>query len=159
MSHTTAIKGLQIKDLAALRQTVKELQAAGVKCSLIDNAAPRMYYRDQHAKGVSYGNNGVCAHVLKLDGCKYDVGFDKQADGSYTPILDAWADEIRGQIGLAGRSAHGYDGDVAGTEAIAKLLQGYAKNATINAAVAQGYSVESCYVDTAGSVQIVLGVM
>lgn len=141
------MKAVTIKDVAALRAAVADLQAEGVNCSLVENARPRMYYQSQH---------GTCDYVLKLQG-KYDVGFDKQADGSYVPVFDEHAYHVANQIGAdvnvcpmpttaEGRAQH----------QIGKFMSHYAKNAAINAAVADGYCVESSYVDETGSLQLVL---
>lgn len=148
MSHTTTIRGVKITDIAALRSAVAELQAQGVNCTLMENTKPRMYYANQH---------GVCPYVLRLDNSPYDVGFDQQEDGSYVPVFDEWAGKVRGQIGATcplpnteeGRAQH----------AIGRLMQGYAKHAAMNAALAQGYMIESCETDQQGNVQLVLAGM
>jgi hypothetical protein len=94
--------------------------------------------------------------VLKLPLSKYDVGFQKQANGTYLPITDLYGGHVAGQLGAAcpmpnsaeGRSQH----------AVGKLMQGYAKHAATNAARAKGYTVERSYLDANGAVQLVLAV-
>lgn len=146
MSHTTTIKSVKIQDIDALRAAVEELRQSGVNCELAQNVKPRMFYETQHAE---------CDYVLVLKDCKYDVGFDKQADGSYVPVFDEWGNHVGSEIGAAcpmpktpeDRAQH----------QIGKLMQNYAKHAAINAAVHQGYVVEGVTTDTAGNIQLVLG--
>lgn len=136
MSHTTTIKTVKITNVQALHKAVAELKAKGVNCELVENARPRMYYDHQQV---------LCPYVLKLPGTKYDVGFEKQEDGSFAPIFDEYQGYVSSQIGAKcalpktaeGRSQH----------AIGQLMQGYAKHAAIDAAVSQGYVVEGCMID------------
>lgn len=145
MSHTTTLKGVVIKDVAALRAAVAELIQQGVNCALLENTKPRMYYSEQHTK---------CDFVLNLKDGQYDVGFDKQADGSYRPVFDEWGRHISGQIGAAcplpttaeGRAQH----------KIGKLLQSYQKHVAINAAVMAGYAVEGAITDDQGNIQLTI---
>lgn len=148
MSHTTTLKTVSIKDVAALRATVSELQAAGVDCELVENARPRMYYDTQH---------GVCDYVIRLNKSRYDVGFDKQADGSYVPVFDEWGGHVGTELGATCRIAR--TDEERAMQQIGRLMQGYAKNAAINAAVSQGYYVESTTTDDKGNVHLVLGGM
>lgn len=90
MSHTSVLKTVQINDIQALYNAVEFLKQNGVNCELLQNARPRMYYRDQH---------GVCDYVLKLNNASYDVGFAKQNDGSYVPVFDSWNGIIAREIG------------------------------------------------------------
>ncbi len=151
MSHTTHLKNVVIRDVGALRSAVAELKAGGVDCDLLEDAKPRMYYSNQGQK---------CEYVLKLNKGKYDVGFKLQEDGTYAPLLDTWAGNVGNQIGAdaevcpmpgteAGRAQH----------AIGQFMQSYSKNAAINAAVMQGYSVESADTDGDGNVHLVFGGM
>jgi hypothetical protein len=147
MSHTTAIKTVAITDIQALKQAVAKMKASGVNCELVEKQKPRMYYSNQH---------GVCDYVLKLPNCKYDVGFDKQEDGSYAPVFDEWAGEVKGQIGCNCPTEN--SADKAATH-IGALMQGYAVEAATNSAINQGYYVESAETDADGNVQLVLGGM
>ena len=152
MSHTTTINNVVIRDVSALRRAVEELQAKGVQCSLLENAKPRMYYTRQEEQ---------CDFVLRLDnarynGKNYDIGFQKQADGTYSAIFDEWGNAVAGEIGATC--------PMPGTpEAqsqwhIGQLLQGYAKFAAMNAAAAQGYIVESATMDADGNVNLEIAV-
>lgn len=148
MSHTTTLKTVSIRDLAALRAAVEELNAAGVSCDLVERAVPRMFYASQH---------GECDYVLKLHKCRFDVGFDKQADGSYVPVYDEWGNNVGTQIGATCNIAK--TPEEKATQQIGRLMQGYAKHAAVNAAVSQGYFVESTVTDEKGTVHLVLGGM
>lgn len=90
MSHTTVLKTIQIKSIEALEGAVAYLQSQGVNCELVKGTTPRMYYENQHTK---------CEYVLKLKDCVYDVGFEKQKDGSYAPVFDSYNRHIQKQIG------------------------------------------------------------
>lgn len=146
MSHTTTIKSVKIQDLDALRSAVADLQAAGVDCQLVSNAKPRMFFETQH---------GECDYVLRLNSCKYDVGFDKQPDGSYVPVFDEWGNHVGSEIGAACPLPK--SSEERAQHQIGKLMQGYAKHAAVNAAVSQGYFVEEVTTDQNGNVQLVLG--
>lgn len=154
MSHTTTIKGLAIKDLSAMRSAVAKLKSQGINCDLVANAAPRMYYPDQYRKDKG---RATCEFVLKLHDGQYDVGFEKQADGSYAPIFDDHARYVANKLGAScpmpntpeGRHVH----------QIGKFMQAYAVDAATNAAIASGYMVESSSIDQSGNVQLVLSGM
>ena len=92
MSHTTTLKTIKIVDIEALEDAVSFLAKEGVRVSFHKNTRPRMYYERQQV---------MCDYVVKIAGCPYDVGFEKQADGSYAPIFDAWDGHIRQAIGAA----------------------------------------------------------
>jgi hypothetical protein len=151
MSHTTAIKGLAIKDVSAIRSAAAKLKNQGVNCTLVENAAPRMYYPDQYRK--DHGRSS-CEFVLKLHDSEYDLGFELQKDGTYAPIFDEFSSYISGQLGAScpmpntpeGRAQH----------KMGKFLQGYAVDAATNAAIQSGYMVESADIDQQGNVQLVL---
>lgn len=152
MSHTTTLKGVQIRDTSALASAVAELAAAGVKCELAQNVRPRMYYGNQH---------GVCPYVLKLHGAPYDVGFDKQEDGSYVPVMDTWAGHIQREIGVANPHCELPENraEREAMMALGRFTQSYAKHAAMNAAAAQGYIVDSATTDDKGNVHLVLSGM
>lgn len=147
MSHTTTIRSVKVTDLDALRKAVADLKNSGVDCDLVENAQPRMYFGNQ---------SGKCEYMLRLNKGRYDVGFQKQKDGSYAPIFDEYQNYVGSQIGAKcalpttaeGRAQH----------QIGQLMQGYAKHAAINAATQRGYVVEGCMVDPkTQAVHITLG--
>lgn len=89
MSHTTVIKSVKMTSVTALQAAVLRLQERGITCTLEEGGRPRMYYNHQEVE---------CDYVLRLPRSKYDVGFAKQADGSYAPIFDEYAGHIAGQL-------------------------------------------------------------
>jgi hypothetical protein len=134
MSHTTTLK-TSIKDVRAIRQAAKE---CGVE--LLENVKPRMYFADQQKHTSEY--------VLKLKG-RYDVGLNKQPDGSYALAFDPWGGDIHKELGNAAKGANA---------TVGKFLQSYAKHAAINAATAKGYSVSGTSVDKHGNINLILNV-
>ncbi len=130
-------------------QAVNDLKADGVNCELVENAKPRMYYTKQGEQ---------CDYVLKLNDGQYDVGFQHQDDGSYAPVMDTWGGHVGNQIGAdvsvcpMPNSAEGK-----AQHAMGKFMQNYSRNAAVNAAVAQGYSVEGTEVDAEGNVHLTIG--
>lgn len=145
MSHTTTLKGVVIRDISALTSAVNDLRAKGVNCELVQKAKPRMYYQNQH---------GECDYVLRLKDGAYDVGFDKQSDGSYAPVFDEWSTHVSDQLRAACTVPSTKEEKA--MWAIGQLMQGYAKHAAVNAAVAQGYMVESTTTDKEGNIHLIL---
>jgi len=175
MSHTTEVKSVPIKDINALRAAVNELKAQGVNVELEANATPRMYYRDQLQKHMGRESE-ECDYVLRVKDAYYDVGFIKNEDGTYSPVFDDYnyssnsvpetktgSGPIRDYLGAKfdGKVQH-WSGRKDDTEqslhSIGKVLQGYTKHATINAATQAGYQVQSAYTDADGNVQLDLKV-
>lgn len=95
----------------------------------------------------------VCDYVLKLAGA-YDVGLQKQSDGSYEPVFDTYQNHVGKQIGATcpmpntpqGRQQH----------QMGQFLQAYAEEAARNKALSEGFMVESSTTDNEGNVQLVL---
>ena len=149
MSHTTKLNNVPIRDISALQTAVSKLQAEGVKCSLVADANPRMYYERQTEK---------CDYVLKLDDSPYDVGFQYDPKTqTYAPMFDEYNKKVAAQIGAdvnvcpmpksaEGRAQH----------QLGKLMQHYAEAAAVNSAIMQGYSVESTTTDEQGNVHVTL---
>ena len=135
MSHTTTVKAL-IKDKQAIKAAARELGL-----DLQTNVSPRLYYNHQHPEKSDF--------VLKLKG-RYDVGLDKQSDGTYALAFDAHGGDVFNQCG---------NNKVMGpSRAVAKFVQTYAKHAAINAATAKGYMVSGTTVDKEGNVNILVNV-
>jgi len=143
MSHTSKCIGVPVRDISALRSAVADLQASGISCALVENAKPRMYYTDQ---------TGVMPYVVQLKNGRYDIGFEQQSDGSYVPVFDNWGGHVEGQVGASCPMPHTEEGRL--QHAIGKVMQGYSKHAAINAAQSAGHTVENCWVDDAGNVQL-----
>ena len=147
MSHTTTLSNVAIRDIQALNKAVSELQADGINCELVEKAVPRMYFSEQGEE---------CDYVLKLKDGKYDVGFKYESkQDAYVPVLDTYNNHVGKQIGATcpmpgspeGRAQH----------AMGRLMQGYAKNAAINSAVKNGYSVDQVTVDEEGNCHVLVG--
>lgn len=146
MSHVTKLAGIQIKDVAAIRAAVADLQAKGVQCELVEDAVPRMHgQREEVAVGK-------CDYVLKLPNGKYDVGFKKQADGSYQAVMDTFGNHVGGQIGASCPMPNTREGQA--QHQMGQFMQNYAKHAAMNAARAKGHQVDGCTVDASGKVQL-----
>ena len=146
MSHTTTVRSVKITEIDALRQAIAEIAAEGIAVELVENAVPRMYYGNQHGK---------CDYVIKLKNSQYDVGLERQRDGSFVPVFDEYAGHIAKQLG-AKRSRRGNENSA--EHAIGNLLQKYAVNAAKNAALGQGLIIESCTVDEENRVSLVIAV-
>jgi hypothetical protein len=147
MSHVTKLKGVKITDVRALQSAVARLQAKGIKCSLVQNQKPRVH---------GYDAAPTCEHVLKLNGA-YDVGFQKQADGSFEPVLDTYQNHVGKQIGATCPMPNTPEGRV--QHQMGQFLQLYAEEAAKNQAMAQGYIVESSTTDNEGNVHLTLAGM
>ncbi len=148
MSHTTVMHNVVIRDISALKQAISALKVKGINCSLLENAKPRMYSSSQ---------SPTCDYVLRLEDGKYDVGFEKQKDGTYAPLLDVWDNNVSGQIGATCPMPHTSEGRA--QHAIGQFMQEYSKAATVNAAMQQGYIVESTETDAEGNIHLTLSGM
>jgi hypothetical protein len=150
MSHTSTIKGVQIKSKWAIKQAVADLVKEGIDVKLVENAMPRMYYTRQ-AQAV-----GKCDFVLKLGNARYDVGlkYNKETQ-EYDAILDTWASSISSQIGA---SCQLDDHSREAEHAIGKFTQRYGVNAAKEAARNMGYDILGETVDDDGTVHLELNV-
>lgn len=152
MSHVTVMQGVVIQDRAALTSAINELiQKHGLRGRIVENQKPRVH---------GYDSAPTCEIVLKLEGCNYDVGFQKQADGTYTPVFDVYGNHV-GRAGLAATHAcevpAGFEGQA--LTQLGKLSQLYAMHAAMNQASAEGYVVDSCTVDAkTGEMRLLLNV-
>lgn len=133
MSHTTKISSVQIRSTGAIEAAVAELKAAGVDIQLVPNAKPRAYYEEQQGMGVA-------DFILKLGGCKYDVGLYKQEDGSYEIRADFWQDHIGSVLGAPGSNQSQRHANPA--LALGRFTQTYAIHATMESARRKGLSVQ-----------------
>lgn len=161
MSHTTTVKSVPIRDIAALQAAVQELHDKGINLTLERNAVPRMFYKDQLQKHLGQSSE-TCDYVIKIHDADYDIGLLKQDDGSYTPVFDDWRQSIAKQVGapFAGKVEH-WSGAKDDTEqtlhSIGQIIQSYTKHATINAAVSSGYVVEGTVEHQDGSIELIVG--
>lgn len=130
MSHTTTLKGVKISDVAALQDAVNFLKERGLKAELIKDAVPRMYYANQYGK---------CDYVLRLTNSPYDIGFSKQADGSYAPVFDSWAGHLQKEIGNPTSCKLPTNADEKAAVAVASLLNAYGVHAAKRELETQGF--------------------
>ena len=131
---------------------IVNMRAEGINCSLDRNAIPSMYYAQQH---------GACDYVMRLPNAQYggkqfDVGFDKQEDGTYVPVFDEWGQAVGKEVGAGAACPMPTTPEGKAQHQIGRFMQHYAKNAAINAAAQQGYAVESCAQDADGNYQVVI---
>lgn len=144
MSHTSTIDSIIITNIKALRATVKELNNAGVECSLLEDAIPRAYYTNQIGLEKA-------PFVIKLNKGKYDVGLYKNKDNSgYECRADFWNNDIATQLGVSHKN-----GVPSNQSNLGKLYQTYGVVAAEQQAIKQGYST-SRTVKKDGTVQLVL---
>ncbi|QSY98672.1 DUF1257 domain-containing protein (plasmid) [Rhizobium bangladeshense] len=157
MSHTTKISGLAIKDVSAMHAAVRKLNNQGVRCELVENAKPRMYYDNQLIRhGYKKAEADLC---LKLTDGEYDIGFMKQADGSYAPVFDEHANYVGRILGAGASCPMPHTAEGRAQHQMGKFMQAYAVEAATNAAISRGYIVESADIDQTGAVQLVLSGM
>ena len=144
MSHTTKLTGIEIRDEAALVSAINDLKAKGLAVECVRDAVPRMYFANQHGK---------CAIVMKINDSKYDVGFDKVGD-TYVPVFDEWENYVGAFVGEPIGLTEKLTQEEKSQRKIGKLLKRYARNAMYNAAVQQGYLLESETEDAEGNVHL-----
>ena len=143
MSHTTTVKA-DIRSATAIKAAVAELKNQGVNVVLKTNVQPRMYYENQHPEKSAF--------VLHFPNSRYDVGLDRQANGTYALAFDAWGGDIAKQIG----DTRCKDKAMA---PVAKFVQSYTKHAAIQAAQAKGYIVSGSSVNPkTGEVNLTINV-
>lgn len=139
MSHTTTVSEVVIKDIAAIRDTVKELQQQGIKCELLKDTVPNMFYRNQHK---------ACAYVLRLEGCRYDIGLEKNGN-QYDMVFDEYGDHLKSIL-----KCNVENNSRTPLSQVSKFVQLYQKNALIREARRQGHIVEGCTQDSKGNLQL-----
>lgn len=146
MSHTTEVTTVVFHDVDALRLAVRDLQAAGVKCTLQEKVKPRAYYANQQGMGVA-------DYVLRLEDAPYDVGFynDPKVKG-YVARTDLFAGRVANVLGAQARP-----GEAAEQAALGKLYHAYAVNAAVRQAAKQGYAVRKV-TKADGTVQLIMNV-
>lgn len=144
MSHTSTINSVVFTDVGALQSAIRELQAEGVSCTLLENAVPRAYSTNQEGMGKA-------PYVIQLRDARYDIGLYMNEDlGGYEARTDFWRGEVENVLG-----ARCEEGGNLGQAKMGKLYQKYAVCATENQAALQGYS-SSRHTKEDGTVQLVL---
>jgi hypothetical protein len=116
--------------MEALGAAVKELNAAGVACSLQKGGTPRAFYSNQEGMGAA-------DYVIKLDQSKYDIGLyynkDKKGYEARTDLFGGYVAKVIGAQARPGESEQ--------QAALGRLYQGYGVHAATRAAVKNGYTV------------------
>lgn len=113
-----------------MRAAVQELNDRhGIKCSLVENTTPRAYFADQAGLGKA-------PLILRLDDCKYDIGFYPDGAGAYEARTDFWNGHVEKVLGAPACS-------VASKEQakLGKMFQAYGIHAAMQQARKQGYTV------------------
>lgn len=144
MSHTTKVTSVPFKDMSAVRTAVEELNRQGVKCRLVEKEKPRMYYTTQH---------GVCDYVVRLEESPYDVGLEKEKNGTYSLVFDSWQGHIARH--LAPKVPVAKDSPI---KPVARLVQEYSKAAAVNVARSKGHVVTGCHITPQGHIQLKIAV-
>ena len=172
MSHTTSVRAIPIVSVAALKSAVEELKKRGVKCELVANAVPRMYYLDQIARHVKdknphdyhfHANPEECDYVLRLDDAFYDIGFLRDKKGHLVPFFDDYDHIGMGSLGkgskgikhilgakFEGKTQHWSGNKEAEDQqrhSVGLLMQGYVKHAVMEQAGKAGVAMKSCNYD------------
>jgi len=149
MSHTTAIKGIKIQNIAALTAAIAELNGKGVKCSLAENATPRAYFPNQPGLGLA-------DYVVRLDDAAYDVGLYKQEDGSYEARTDFWSSPSTGKPVASILGGVATKPEYNEQSKMGRLFQAYGIHAAMHEARKQGKSVRRIDNEQTGEVKLVL---
>ena len=143
MSHTTRIAEVRIHDIAALETTIRQLQEQGINVTLERDAPCRIW-----------GQAPVKPFVVKNHAGRFDVGFEKAADGNgYTPIFDYHGGELYRVLGQGKEQAKDHSENVLSN--IAKLMQAYSINALTNAAYGAGGTLNTVKQEDGSYIMIV----
>jgi hypothetical protein len=130
MSHTVEVPSIVFSDMDALGAAIKELNAAGVKCSLQKGGTPRAFYDNQEGMGAA-------DYVVKLEDARYDIGlYYDTAKKGYVARTDLFGGTVAKVMGATARP-----GESAEQAALGRLYQGYGVHAATRAAVKNGYTV------------------
>lgn len=124
---------------------MNELNAKGVKCTLVKDGTPRAYYQNQQGLGKA-------DYVLQLKDAPYDIGFyhDREKKGmvARTDLFMGHVSRVIGSKAAAGESQ--------AQAAMGRLYQTYAIHAATRKAVQQGMSVSRIN-GPDGAVRLVIG--
>ena len=179
MSHTTIVKSVPIKSESALREAAKELRRLGIDVELVQNAVPRLYYKDQiqrtlvkDGKKMRYHSNvEECDYVLRVKKAYYDIGFLKDVEGNLVPLFDHFPypspysnpnerAEQKALMAVLGTPAppNCKQEDV-GQYVIGKFLQSYSLCAATEAFTEAGYSITSSSFNSKGEIVLEVEVL
>ena len=127
MSHFTTIK-------TVIREQV-----------ILAEALRNLHYRFQEGEQVlirGYQNNTAYGQVVVDTGCKYDIGFQKQADDTFSVCTDWW--------GVQGNSQVKQD------DFLRQVNRTYSHLAVRQQVVQQGYLIEEEKILANGEIEIVV---
>jgi hypothetical protein len=143
VSHTTKINAVTIRSVTALTAAIAFLQSHHkINCTLVPNSTPRAYYAQQEGMGQA-------DYVLKLNDAPYDIGFYKQADGTFEPRTDFWNKHVEKVLGVPHDKTYTGDGYKLG-----KLMQAYGMAAAEEQARRQGLMVQRS-IQANGSIKLI----
>lgn len=175
MSHTTTYNDIEIKSIDLIVRAVlllKNEAVAGkvIKCELLRNVEPRMYFekqliRDGHKKAET-------DLVLYLNNCKYDIGFNwNEKKQAYDIIYDGWNRYVQNEIGYLDTEINAImarkreQAQLAGREAvepsevqkeIGRFLKCYSIAASQQAIQETGYTVSETSTTETGQMKVLL---
>ena len=127
MSHNVSIDHVKIANMSVLQTAIAELSKAGVGISL-DQCGTFRTYRGQPNKSD---------YTIHLPKETYDVGLNKQSDGSYKPVYDA---DLVANKSVACEYTPGTSYKDRERGALGKLLQTYSVCLMEHEAVMAGHS-------------------
>lgn len=138
----TTIDSVIITDIDAVQKAVSDLKQEGINIELIQNSEARFYM--EQTQSADY--------VVKLCDGPYDLALNAVTDTygditHYDLSFDPYANYVKNIIGISSMDNKAH---------ISRFSQAYAKHAAINSAVSQGFSVQECYMDDHGTVQLAL---
>lgn len=137
MSHLTSIN-IEIKNLAALKEAVKELGF-----QFVEGKTSYKWYGAHVGdypvpEGMTKDQLGKCQHVVKVPGVEYEIGVVKKPNGNWTLAYDFWG---------PGRELQ---------KAVPKLTQMYGVHAATIEAKRKGYTVQRA-LNPNGSIRLTIG--
>lgn len=126
MSHTTRVKAVKVLDLNALEAaTANFARERGVNISFERNAPVRLWSTTPKVDAV-----------IKVPGTWFDLGFERQDDGSYTPIFDAHGGYLAKVLGGGRELAKTPEEQMLSN--IGGIMAAYAREVLVRTAQAQG---------------------
>lgn len=141
ISHTTRLNNVSVRDIAALRAAVEQINAAkGLNLSVKENSTCRMYFAE---------DNVPCDVVVHVPGCRFDLGFRKTANNTYEAVFDAHGGELARFLG-GGQHIAKTD-EERKLSNIGGLMQAYTQKVLETAAMNNGFSVYAQHDEATGN--------
>lgn len=126
MSHTTRVKAVKVLDLNALEAAVQNFaRERKVNISFERNAPVRLWSTTPKVDAV-----------VKVPGTRFDLGFERQEDGSYTPVFDAHGGYLAAVLGGGRELAKTPEEHM--LSQIGGIMQAYTREVLMRTAHAQG---------------------